>query len=87
MPKITDQNQLIMKDTLEFLLKEIVDHPDEIKIVESIEEGKTILTIQANQEDIGKIVGKQGRIIKSIRNLIKLIAAKHNAYVDIIIAE
>jgi uncharacterized protein len=76
-----------MKETLQHLLTQIVDHPDDIKIDEAIVNDKTILSIHANQEDIGKIIGKQGRIIRSIRDLVKLIAAKHNVYVDVVIAE
>lgn len=76
-----------MKDTLVFLLSRIVDHPDDIVVDESVAEDKTILTIHANQEDLGKIIGKSGRIIRSLRDLIKLMAAKQNLYVDVVIAE
>ena len=76
-----------MKDTLFFLLQAIVDHPDDIVIDESTLEDKTILTIHANTEDMGKIIGKSGRIIRSLRDLIKLMAAKQGVYVDVILAE
>jgi predicted RNA-binding protein YlqC (UPF0109 family) len=82
-----------MKDTLVFLLSRIVDHPDDVVVDESVVEdlpaqaGKTILTIHANQEDLGKIIGKSGRIIRSLRDLIKLMAAKTGVYVDVVIAE
>lgn len=76
-----------MKDTLIYLLKSIVENPDDIVVDETVEETKTLLTVHANQADIGKIIGKQGRIIRALRDLIKLIAAKHNVYVDIVIAE
>jgi uncharacterized protein len=76
-----------MKDTLVYLLTSIVDHPEDISVDETATEGKTLLTIHANSEDLGKIIGKQGRIIRAIRDLIKLIAAKHAVYVDVVIAE
>ena len=76
-----------MKETLLFLLSKIVDHPDEIQVVESNDNSKLILTIHANQEDLGKIIGKSGRIIKALRDLIKLMATKENVYVDVVIAE
>jgi uncharacterized protein len=79
-----------MKDTLIYLLKKIVDHPDDVQVEETQEEGdnsKLILTIHANPEDLGKIIGKSGRIIKALRDLIKLMATKQNTYVDIVIAE
>lgn len=76
-----------MKDTLIFLLSRIVDHPDDIVVDEAVLEERVTLTIHANQEDLGKIIGKNGRIIRSLRDLIKLMAAKQNLYVDVIIAE
>lgn len=76
-----------MKDTLLFILKRIVDHPDDIVVDEETAEDKTILTIHANQQDYGKIIGKSGRIIRSLRDLIKLMAAKQGVYVDVVLAE
>lgn len=76
-----------MKETLLYLLKSIVDHPDDIVVDEDVSEDKTTLTIHANTEDIGKIIGKSGRIIHALRDLIKLMAAKQGIYVDIVIAE
>ena len=76
-----------MKDTLLYLLTRIVDHPDDIVIDEEATEGKTTLTIHANQEDLGKIIGESGRIIRSLRDLIKLMAAKQELYVDVVLAE
>lgn len=76
-----------MKDTLLFLLSRIVDHPDDIVIDEEVAEDRTTLTIHANQEDLGKIIGKSGRIIRSLRDLIKLMAAKQGIYVDVVLSE
>lgn len=76
-----------MKDTLVFILSRITDHPDDIVVDEQTSEDKTTLTIHANQEDFGKIIGKSGRIIRSIRDLIKLMAAKQGVYVDVVLAE
>jgi predicted RNA-binding protein YlqC (UPF0109 family) len=76
-----------MKDTLLYILKAIVDHPGDITVDEDVSEDKTTLTIHSNQEDLGKIIGKSGRIIRSLRDLIKLMAAKQGIYVDVILAE
>ncbi len=76
-----------MKDTLIYLLTNIVDHPDDVVVDEQTNEERTILTIHANVEDMGKIIGKSGRIIRSLRDLIKLMAAKQNLYVDVVLAE
>jgi predicted RNA-binding protein YlqC (UPF0109 family) len=76
-----------MKDTLVYLLQSIVDHPDEVQVEETQEESRVLLTITVNQEDIGKVIGKSGRIIKALRDIIKLMATKQNAYVDVVLAE
>ncbi len=85
--------RLTMRDTLLYLLQAIADHPDDITVEESTSEdlpaqaGKTIFTIHAHPEDMGKIIGKGGRIIRSIRDLTKLMAAKQGIYVDVVLAE
>lgn len=76
-----------MKDTLAYILQQIVDSPEAVHIDEKNEESRTILTISVAEEDMGKIIGKHGRIIRSIRDIIKLMAAKSNSYVDVILAE
>jgi hypothetical protein len=76
-----------MKDTLAYILSKLVDHPDDIVIEEATEEGRTTFVVRANPEDMGKIIGKNGRIIRAVRDLIKLMATKHNAYVDVVLAE
>lgn len=76
-----------MKDTLHYLVTQLVDHPDDVVVEESTEGDRTILTLHVHAEDMGKVIGKSGRIIKALRDLIKLIAAKHERYVDIVLAE
>jgi uncharacterized protein len=76
-----------MKDTLLYILAQIVDHPDALEIHETNEESRILLHVRAHQEDYGKIIGKSGRIIKALRDLIKLIATKQNQYVDIVLEE
>lgn len=76
-----------MKDTLIYLVTAIVDHPEDVVIDERKEEEMIVFTIHVNQEDMGKIIGKSGRIIRAIRDLIKILAAKKNLYVDVEIAE
>lgn len=76
-----------MKDTLLYILSHIVENKDALSVEEQQQEHKTILVIHAAQEDIGKIIGKQGRIIRAIRDLIKIMAIKQHTYVDVTIAE
>lgn len=76
-----------MIETLTYILKQIVDHPEELSIREQVQDSRTIYMIHCNTLDIGKIIGKQGRIIRAIRDIAKLIATKHNLYIDVAIAE
>jgi uncharacterized protein len=76
-----------MKDTLQFILSHMVEDTDSLTIDETDNEGKIILTIHAAEGDMGRIIGKHGRIIKAIRDVIKMMAIKQNKYVDVMIAE
>ncbi|MEK7129829.1 MAG: KH domain-containing protein [Patescibacteria group bacterium] len=77
-----------MRDTLQFLVSKIVDHPDEVSIEETEgEEQRVTLVVHVHPEDMGKVIGKSGRIIKALRDLIKLMAAKHGVYADVVLAE
>lgn len=76
-----------MKDTLIFILSSLVDLPDKLEVHEENTDGKIILSIRADSTDIGKIIGKNGRIIRAIRDLVKVIAVKQNQYVDVVIVE
>ena len=61
-----------IKDTLEYIVKNIVSDSEEIVITESQENGLIALEISAPTETIGKIIGKEGKIIKSIRSILNL---------------
>jgi predicted RNA-binding protein YlqC (UPF0109 family) len=76
-----------MKKTLVFLLEKIVDHPESISVDEDMNDSRTLLTVHAHEDDFGKIIGKNGRIIKALRDLMKLMATKQNVYVDVVLAE
>lgn len=76
-----------MKKALEFIISSIVDKPDEVKITESEEDGVINFVIEVAKEDMGKIIGKNGKIIKSIRNVMKIPAMKQNKRIFINLAE
>lgn len=72
-----------MKKLLEFLLKAIVDHPDDVVVEEKEEEGQLNLNLQANPEDIKIIIGKNGRTIKALREILKIKAIKEKRKVNL----
>ncbi|MBI4051376.1 MAG: KH domain-containing protein [Elusimicrobia bacterium] len=75
-----------MKELVLFLAKSLLDHPDEIS-VEPVEEGGAVkLMLKVSEEDKGKIIGKQGKVIKAIRSLLFVEGAKANKKVFLEIA-
>ena len=75
-----------MKELVEVIAKALVDHPDEVSVNEK-QEGKTIvLELHVAEGDMGKVIGKQGRIAKAIRSVVKAAAAKEDkrVVVDIV---
>ncbi len=72
-----------MKEILETLIKSLVEHTDEVTITEK-EEGKTfVYEVKVNEADMGKVIGKQGRVAKSIRTLMKSVAGKEHKKIAI----
>ena len=75
-----------MKELLEYLAKALVDNPDDVKIEVIEGERSVILQLRVNPEDIGKVIGKQGRIAQALRTIVKASATKQgkNAIVEIL---
>lgn len=63
-----------MKELIEFIIKSIVSKPEKVKVEEKKDEQTELLQLELtlDQEDIGKVIGKGGRIIKAIRNLLRV---------------
>lgn len=59
-----------IQDTLQFILKSIMPDPDQVSVETSEDNGLTVLTVSAPAENLGQIIGKSGRIIKSIRTIL-----------------
>lgn len=76
-----------MKEFLEYLVKSIVDVPDGVSVSEENQMGNIILSIKVDPTDMGKVIGKEGRIIRSIRDLVKVLAVKENVRVTVNLAE
>lgn len=76
-----------MKDTLSYVVASIVDNPQEVVITEDQAEGLITLSIHVHKDDMGKVIGKEGKVIRSIRNIMKIIAMKRNEHINIMLAE
>lgn len=75
------------KDFLEYLVKSIVDHPDDVKVDRKVDEMGVLLTLKVNQQDMGQVVGRQGATAKAIRSLLRIVGVKNNARVNLKIEE
>mgnify|MGYP001604236679 CR=1 FL=1 len=68
---------------LEYLIKAMVDHPDDVKVERTIDERGVLLTLKVNPQDMGQVVGRQGMTAKSIRSLLRIVGIKNNARVNL----
>lgn len=77
-----------MKELVDFIVKELVDKPEEVQITETKGESIIILEIRVAPDDVGKVIGKEGRIANAIRTVVKAAASKQNKKVTVeILAE
>ena len=77
---------MVMKDLVEFIAKALVDHPDQVR-VEQLEDSRTItLELRVAADDMGKVIGKQGRIAKAIRTVVNAasVTEKKRVMVEIV---
>lgn len=76
-----------MKELLEYVAKALVDFPEDVSVTEVESDRVTTLELRVNDKDMGKVIGKQGRIAKSIRSLIKAASGKENKRVVVEIVQ
>ena len=67
-----------MKELVEILAKSLVDHPEKVEVTEIKRDHTIILELHVSPDDMGKVIGKQGRIAKAIRTVVKAAATKEN---------
>lgn len=73
----------VYQEVLENILKALINHPDELKVEKSVDEMGVLLTVKANKDDVGLIIGKNGTTVRAIKMIIKRIGAKNKASVNI----
>ena len=75
-----------MEELLAFLAKSLVDHPEDVSVTKVDGENSVVYELRVNDSDMGKVIGKQGRIAKSIRTIIKSASSKEDkrVIVDIV---
>lgn len=76
-----------MKELVELIAKSLVNNPDEVKVTEEMDGSALKITLSVAQPDMGKVIGKQGRIAKAIRTVMKAVAIRENVKVIVMIGE
>jgi hypothetical protein len=74
-----------MKELIEFIVKAIVNKPDEVVLTEEISDGGVLLKLQVDAEDMGRVIGKQGRVVQAMRTLLRVMAAKEGTRVELVV--
>jgi hypothetical protein len=82
MPKATADQEF-----LEFVIKALVDHPEDVKIDRKVDEMGVLLSLKVNPEDMGQIIGKAGSTARAIRSLVRIVGLKNHARVNLKIEE
>ena len=67
-----------MKELVELIAKSLVDYPDEVQVTETENDKAVVLELKVAQSDMGKVIGKQGRIAKAIRTVVKAASSKED---------
>jgi predicted RNA-binding protein YlqC (UPF0109 family) len=72
-----------MKEIVEIIARALVDHPEAVVVEEKDEDRMTVFELHVAQEDMGKVIGKQGRIAKAMRTVVKAAATRENQRVTV----
>ncbi len=72
-----------MKELVEYIAKSLVDHPEAVVVEEKVDEDVVVFELHVAQDDMGKVIGKQGRIAKAIRTVVKAAATVENKKVTV----
>ena len=67
-----------MKELVQYLAQSIVNQPDAVEVTETQDDNASVLELKVAQEDLGRVIGKQGRTAKSLRTILNAAAARHD---------
>ena len=67
-----------MKELIEYVVKTLIDHPDDLRITEIEGERTIVFELRCHPEDVGKVIGKSGKTVGAIRSLLSTVAARQN---------
>jgi len=77
----------IDQEFLEYVIKALVDHPNEVKVDRTVDEMGVLLTLNINSEDMGYVIGRKGQNASAVRTLLRIVGARNNSRVNMKINE
>lgn len=80
-------DKLFDQEFVEYIVRAIVNHPDDVRTERIVDERGVLITLHINQEDMGYVIGRQGQTARALRTLLKVVGAKNNARVNLKIEE
>lgn len=78
-----DELEPDLKGLVEYVAKALVDKPDAVKVSEVVDGNTTVYELEVDEEDVGKVIGRQGRVVRGIRALVKAAATRQGVRVDL----
>ena len=81
------EKKLADQDFLEYLIKALVDHPEDVKVDRKVDEMGVLLSLKVHPEDMGQIIGREGSTARAIRSLVRIVGLKNHARVNLKIEE
>lgn len=84
---MAEKTELTDQEYVEAMVKPIVDHPDDVVTSRTVDEMGVLIQMTVNREDMGKVIGKEGRTAKAIRSLLRVMGSRQNARINLKIVE
>jgi len=81
------EKKLADQEFLEYLIKALVDHPEDVKVDRKVDEMGVLLSLKVHPEDMGQIIGRAGSTARAIRSLVRIVGLKNHARVNLKIEE
>ena len=72
-----------MQELIEYVARGLVDNPDDVQVAEVPSGRMTLYEISVADDDVGKIIGRQGKVIRAVRSVVKAAATRHGTRVDV----
>ena len=76
-----------MQELIEYIAKNLVDSPDDVKVTEDKQRGRIVIRLAVGADDYGRVIGRNGRIAQAMRALLKVSAVRHREYASLEIGE